>query len=207
MSELTQVYCELHWHDGRENPVEVSYQYNSDEVDVLLAALRQQLEEDEHLLDLIYEAADGLPQDGEKVPGGRKWVNLPEQIMKVRQRVEELEHDNKNLLSCQCENCDNSLEEEAVCRNCYRISRALLDNEKENVKACCTVLNEKDCYIADLTAQLAQVDQQRELQQIRAQHAEQREAVVRTQLAQSQAAGNAVSRLYTAALRRLTRLE
>jgi chromosome segregation ATPase len=81
---------------------------------------------------------------------------LYKQITALRQRVTELEHENKNLLTCQCEQCDNSLEEEAVCGNCYRKSQSLLENEKENVKASCQVLNEKDQQVADLTAQLAQ---------------------------------------------------
>jgi hypothetical protein len=79
-----------------------------------------------------------------------------EENQQLRQRVTELEHENKNLLTCQCEQCDNSLEEEAVCGNCYRKSQSLLENEKENVKASCQVLNEKDQQVADLTAQLAQ---------------------------------------------------
>ena len=80
-----------------------------------------------------------------------------EENQQLRQRVTELEHENKNLLTCQCEQCDNSLEEEAVCGNCYRKSQSLLENEKENVKASCQVLNEKDQQVADLTAKLAKV--------------------------------------------------
>jgi hypothetical protein len=144
MSELTR--------EQVEELLEFGKDMGSFDIKILAhdATLRQQLNnmtKKYQGLVAYYDKQEGTPCEQ---------VRHQQEVGQLRQRVKELEHDNKNLLSCQCGNCDNSLEEEAVCRNCYRISRALLDNEKENVKACCTVLNEKDCYIADLTAQLVQ---------------------------------------------------
>ena len=112
----------------------------------------------EHDAALRKECADAQQRYETQCAGTKSRM---EENQQLRQRVTELEHENKNLLTCQCEQCDNSLEEEAVCGNCYRKSQSLLENEKENVKASCQVLNEKDQQVADLTAKLAEVERER----------------------------------------------
>ncbi len=59
--------------------------------------MRAELEADEQLLDAIFLAADGLPQDGEKKRAARVYLTLPEQITKLQAKLAEAEEENLRL--------------------------------------------------------------------------------------------------------------
>jgi hypothetical protein len=52
-----------------------------------IATLREELAANEQILDAIYEAADGLPQDEQSTGKSRRYLTLPDQIKKLREEL------------------------------------------------------------------------------------------------------------------------